>query len=319
MNNPFEYLSKSDDDLIFRSGEGGDLRLGQVLTATAYDDAALVLIGFPSDEGIVRAGRSAGSAKAPREVRRHLYRLTPFGINRRICDLGNLTGFANSEEAYERLTAIARKVVGDGKKLIVIGGGGDLTYATGRAMSEQFGRANWLGVNIDASFGYAANENVTADSPFRHLLAQNLLAGECLYQIGFQPHLSVPNHFRDLEARGAHCVSLDQLRSHETTDVELRELMRQRFMHHSDTLTALFTFDLHSVRSSEAPGTSDSNPVGLRSGEFLNLVHFAAKLINTKIVEFTEVNPEFDADGRTAKLVAVAIHRFFSSQPTVGV
>jgi arginase family enzyme len=57
----------------------------------------------------------------------------------------------------------------------------------------------------------------------------------------------------------------------------------------------------------------------LRSGEFLNLVHFAAKLINTKIVEFTEVNPEFDADGRTAKLVAVAIHRFFSSQPTVGV
>jgi formiminoglutamase len=50
----------------------------------------------------------------------------------------------------------------------------------------------------------------------------------------------------------------------------------------------------------------------LRNGEFIQLVKYAASLANTKIIEFSEMNPKYDIDNRTAKLVAIAMHRFCS-------
>jgi len=66
------------------------------------------------------------------------------------------------------------------------------------------------------------------------------------------------------------------------------------------------------VRSADAPGTSAPSPLGLRAGEFITLVKYAASLANTRLIEFTEVNPNFDVDSRTAKLVAIGMHRFCS-------
>ena len=150
------------------------------------------------------------------------------------------------------------------------------------------------------------------------MLEEKLIRPDYLYEVGFQAHFVSPNYYRYLQNLGVNMVSVDQLRSRETADLELRELMRQKFIHHSQSLTAFFGFDLHAVRSSDAPGTSVPSPIGLRSGEFLDLVQFAAKLVNTKIIEFTEVNPKYDFDNRTTKLVAVAMHRFCSSQPQIG-
>ena len=66
------------------------------------------------------------------------------------------------------------------------------------------------------------------------------------------------------------------------------------------------------VRSADAPGTSAPSPLGLRAGEFITIVKYAASLANTRIVEFTEVNPNYDIDDRTTKLVAIGMHRFCS-------
>ncbi len=67
---------------------------------------------------------------------------------------------------------------------------------------------------------------------------------------------------------------------------------------------------MDAVRSSHAPGTSAPSPLGLSSSEFITLVKHAASLANTKIIEFTEVNPIYDQDNRTTKLVAIGMHRF---------
>ena len=50
----------------------------------------------------------------------------------------------------------------------------------------------------------------------------------------------------------------------------------------------------------------------LRAGEFIQLVKYAASLANTKMIEFSEVNPKFDIDNSTTRLVAIAMHRFIS-------
>lgn len=316
MNQSFQNLTPADEKVFFRKNDRNDVRLGEIVPQTSYEDSSIVIIGCPQDEGVRRNGGREGAALAPEAIRQEFYRLTPFGIHHRVCDLGNVGG-GSLEETHDNLTNIVKKVLEDKKKIIVIGGGNDVSYADGRAMSEIFGAGNWLGVNVDAYFDVHLRPERSSGTPYRQLLEEKLIRNDYLYEIAYQPQLVSPVYYRYLQNLGVNMVSVEQLRSRETADLELRELMRQKFIRHSESLTAFFAFDMHAVRQSDAPGTSAPSPIGLRSGEFLNLVQFAAKLVNTKIIEFTEVNPNFDVDNRTTKLVAVAMHRFCSSQPKI--
>jgi len=317
MSESFQHLTPANEELFFKKNDPNDRRLGEIVPHTRYEDAGIVIIGCPQDEGVKRSGGRVGAALAPDEIRREFYHLTPFGIHHKICDLGNVALAGSLEETHDNLTEVVKKVLEDRKKIIVLGGGNDVSYADGRAMSEVFGAGNWLGVNTEAYFDVRADQPRNSTTPYRQLLEEKLIRHDYLYEIGYQPQLISPNYYRYLQNLGVNLVSLDQLRSRETADLEIRELMRQKFIHHSQSLTAFFAFDMHAVRSSDAPGTSAPSPIGLRAGEFLNIVQFAAKLVNTKIIEFTEVNPNFDVDNRTTKLVAVAMHRFCSSQPKI--
>jgi formimidoylglutamase len=317
MSETFQNLTHLDENLFFRKNDRHDVRLGEIVPNTKYEDAAIVILGCPQDEGVRRNGGRIGASLAPDVIRREFYRLTPFGIVHKICDLGNLELQDSLEKTHDELTKIAQRILEDKKKLIILGGGNDVSYADGRAMSQVFGAKDWLGVNVDAYLDVRSDVGRSSGTPYRQLLDEKLIRPDYLYEIAYQPQLVSPVYYRYLQNLGVNMVSLDQLRSRETADLELRELMRQKFTRHSESLTAFFAFDLHSVRASDAPGTSVPSPIGLRSGEFLDIVQFAAKLVNTKIIEFTEVNPKFDVDGRTAKLVAVAMHRFCSSQPKI--
>ena len=107
-----------------------------------------------------------------------------------------------------------------------------------------------------------------------------------------------------------HRISLELLRSRAEADLELKESIKQSFIGHSHSMNTFFGFDMDVVRSADAPGTSAPSPLGLRNSEFIQLVKYAASLANTKIIEFSEMNPKYDSDSRTAKLVAIAMHRF---------
>ena len=93
-------------------------------------------------------------------------------------------------------------------------------------------------------------------------------------------------------------------------DLELKEQIRQKFIGQSSSLNTFFGFDMDAVRANDAPGTSAPSPLGLRASEFIQLVKYAASLANTRIIEFTEVNPKYDIDDRTTRLVAIGMHRF---------
>lgn len=318
MSETFENLTQPDEKVFFKKNDRNDVRLGEIVPKTKYAESSIVIIGCPQDEGVKRNGGREGAALAPDAIREQFYRLTPFGIHHKVCDLGNVELQSSLEETHDNLTAIVKKILEDKKKIIILGGGNDISYADGRAMSDVYGARNWLGVNVDAYFDVRADEQRSSGTPYRQLLEEKLIRNDYLYEIAYQPQFISPVYYRYLQNLGVNMVSVAQLRSRETADLELRELMRQKFVHHSQSLTAFFAFDLHAVRSSDAPGTSVPSPIGLRSGEFLNLVQFAAKLVNTKIIEFTEVNPKFDVDNRTTKLVAIAMHQFCSSQPKIG-
>jgi len=192
----------------------------------------------------------------------------------------------------------------------VLGGGNDISFADGRAMSEVYGPQWWIGVSIDSHLDVRIAEETNSGTPYRQLLEGGHLLPEYFYEVAFQTHFCSPVYYTYIRDLGVNRINLELLRSRDEADLELKEGIRQKFIGHSSSMSTFFGFDMDSVRSADAPGTSAASPLGLRAGEFITLVKYAASLANTKIIEFTEVNPKFDIDNRTTKLVAIGMHRF---------
>ncbi|HLL99592.1 MAG TPA: formimidoylglutamase [Pyrinomonadaceae bacterium] len=312
MNNIFESVERTlDEDVFFRRGDPNDVRLGEIVPQVRYEEARVVIVGCPGDEGVRRSGGREGTALAPDAIRREFYKFTPFGISARIFDAGNIKVEGSSlEETHEAYRALVSQILKDGKRVIGLGGGNDVSYPAGAAMAETFGAGNWIATNVDAHFDVRADLERNSETAYRQLLEEKLLRSDYLYEVAYQTQLASPVYYRYLQNLNVNLISLEQLRSRTEADYEVRELMKQKFVNHSSSLNTFFGFDLTAVRMSDAPGVTTPNPTGLRAGELITLVKFAASLINTRIIQFAEVNPLFDIDSRTVKLVAVAMHRF---------
>jgi formiminoglutamase len=308
----FDLFSEPNPELFYQSNDPNDVRLGEIIPKISYEDAKIVILGYPNDEGVIRNKGRAGAALAPDAIRIQFYQLTPLGLSVKICDLGNLNFRGSLEETHDAYCQTVGAILRDNKKIISLGGGNDLSYPDGRAMSEVYGAQNWLAINVDSHFNVRADEPRNSGTAYRQLIEEKLLKPDYFYEVAFQTAYNSPVYFQYLQKLGVNLISLEQLRSKEQIDAQIREALKQKFIHQSKSLKTFFGFDLKSVRASDAPGTSNPSPTGLRSGEFLNLVKFAADLAATQIIEFTDVNPNFDFDNRTSKLVAIAMHQFCS-------
>jgi formiminoglutamase len=312
MASIFELTTRPTAEVFYSRNDANDPRLGEVVSAAVsqYETSDIVILGCPQDEGVRRNQGRPGAADAPDAIRQQFYKLTPFNIRKNIFDLGDIEIGSSLEETHESQTAVVSKVLEDGKRLIVLGGGNDISYADGSAMAAVFGKKNWIGVNIDAQLDVRLANERNSGTPYRQLLDEGLLDPTLFYEVGYQSHFTSPIYYEYIRSLGVHRISLEQLRSRAEADLELKEQIRQKFIGHSSSLSTFFGFDIDALRSADAPGTSAPSPLGLRAGEFIQLVKYAASLANTKIIEFTEVNPTYDNDNRTTKLVAIAMHRF---------
>lgn len=314
MSEIFQLTTRPSRELFFSRNDRNDPRLGEVVLTDEQDyrHAEIVVLGCPQDEGVLRNSGRPGAAKAPSAVREQFYKLTPFNIKKRLFDLGDVRIGGTLEETHETHANIVSSVLTDGKRLIVIGGGNDISYPDGRSMAKVFGAENWLAINVDSHLDVRVADQRNSGTPYRQLLDERLVSPSYFYEVGFQTHFCSPVYYEYIRSLGVNRISLELLRSRAEPDIELRESVQQKFVRHSSSLSTFFGFDLDAVRSADAPGTSAPSPLGLRAGEFIQLVKYAASLANTRIIEFSEVNPEFDIDNRTSKLVAIAMHRFCS-------
>ncbi|MEP7212350.1 MAG: formimidoylglutamase [Acidobacteriota bacterium] len=314
MSEISELTTPPKPEVFFSRGDVNDPRLGECVSRGAdhYAAAEIVILGCPQDEGIRRNRGREGAALAPNAIREQFYRLTPFNIKKRVYDAGDVRIEGSLEDVHDAHTTLIAKFLRDRKRVIVIGGGNDISYADGRAMADVFGPEWWIAVNVDSHLDVRADKPRNSGTPYRDLLEGGHLLPKYFYEVGYQSHLASPIYYKYLRDLGVHRISLELLRSREAVDIELKEQIRQSFIGHSESLNTFFGFDMDAVRSADAPGTSAPSPLGLRAGEFITLVKYAASLANTRIIEFSEMNPKFDIDNRTAKLVAIGMHRFCS-------
>lgn len=312
MSEIFSQTTRPNPDLFFTRNDRNDPRLGEVVKRDEADYPAseIVILGCPQDEGVRRNNGRPGAELAPQAIREQFYKLTPFNIRKKIFDLGDTRIGATLEETHDTHTAVVQQILRDGKRLIVLGGGNDISYPDGVAMAEVFGRENWIAINIDSHLDVRIADQRNSGTPYRQLLEEGHLPPSRFFEVGYQTHFCSPVYYEYIRQLGVQRISLELLRSRAESDIELKELIKNKFIKHSEALSMFFGFDLDVVRSADAPGTSAPSPLGLRAGEFIQLVKYAASLANTKLIEFSEVNPKFDVDNSTARLVAIAMHRF---------
>jgi formiminoglutamase len=314
MSNIFELTVRPADEVFYSRKDHNDPRLGDIVTRDPNDYAKsdIVILGCPQDEGVRRNGGREGAARAPNAIREQFYRLTPLNIKKRLHDMGDVDVSGTLEEIHDRQVEIVKKVIADNKRMVILGGGNDISYPDGRAMAEVFSSDAWIGVNIDSHLDVRADQPRNSGTPYRQLLEEKLLRPDYFYEAAYQTHFCSPVYYNYIRDLGVNRISLELLRSRQEADLELKESIKEKFIGHSTSMNTFFGFDMDAVRMADAPGTSAPSPLGLKAGEFIQLVKYAASLANTRIIEFTEVNPNFDVDNRTAKLVAIGMHRFCS-------
>jgi formiminoglutamase len=195
----------------------------------------------------------------------------------------------------------------DGKRLIVLGGGNDVSYPDGSAMANVFGFRNWIALNIDAHFDVRDDDPRNSGTPYRQLLDEKLIVPSNFYEIAYQPQAASPHYFEYLQKHGVNLMSMKEFnRSKE----DFQSLIEDKISMFDSNVYIFWGFDTDSVRTSDAPGVSAPSPIGLAAEDFIELAYLAGKLPQTKIIEFTEVNPQFDIDNRTSKLISCAMHSF---------
>ena len=299
------HTRRPDPALFHRRHDALDRRLGEVVSAdpAAYAEASVVLLGCPQDEGVRRNGGRPGAALAPDAIRRCLYKLTDNGLqNLPIFDLGDTVVGPTLEATHERHQAVMAQLLRDGKRVVVLGGGNDVAYPDCAALAQVLGLV--LAFNIDAHLDVRADAVPHSGTPYRQLLQAGHLQPAAFYELGHQPWSVAAEHLRYLRELGAQVYSLPAWRAAGLSDLVVGALS------YNDADAVFWGFDVDVVRAADAPGVSAPNALGLAGEEFCALAALAGAEQRTRLVEFSELNPLFDQDERTARLVAVAVYHY---------
>jgi formiminoglutamase len=295
--------------LFYRRKDVNDKRLGEVVRfdEAAYQDADVVILGCPQDEGVRRNGGRVGAAAAPDEIRRCFYKLTVNHLEHlRLFDLGNTLIQPTLEETHEAQRRIVTQVSHDNKTLIVLGGGNDCSYPDCGGLAQAWGDV--LAFNVDAHYDVRADIPCNSGTPYRQLLEEGIVKPSQFYEMCSHPFANSPTYTRYLRDKGAHLLPLKEVRAGGVAQIFEGILKEHK------APAVFWGIDMDVVRASDAPGVSAPNPIGLTGEELCEIAHVAGSDPRSRLLEITEVNPTYDIDQRTCRLAAVVMYSFLSAR-----
>ncbi|MDD4160337.1 MAG: formimidoylglutamase [Synergistaceae bacterium] len=312
-------LDKTDRDLFYSRNDPKDRRLGELVhrgKMSSVRNSDVVIIGAPEDRGILANKGRAGAAKGPDDVRRRLYKLTP-GFNMdfdriKVIDAGNIStkGLTLEEVHLALQEAVAEAVSRKGIPL-VIGGGHDLSYPgiAGLAQGAELKNDSMGLINVDAHLDVRTDENgINSGTSFYRALTQlenKALMGNAFVEFGIQEPYNSPYYYDWVKKQGGNVFTLK-----EVSERVMESFLQALSIVSKRGRTVALSLDIDSVRSTEAPGASASNPSGLKAPELDKIAYLAGRSPQIRYLDIMEVSPPLDEDHRTASLAASAIFWF---------
>nr|2A0M_A Chain A, Arginase Superfamily Protein [Trypanosoma cruzi] len=296
-----------------------DPRLLSLFSAQREEDADIVIIGFPYDEGCVRNGGRAGAKKGPAAFRFFLQRLGSVNnlelnvdaSHLKLYDAGDITA-STLEEAHEKLESKVFTVLARGAFPFVIGGGNDQSAPNGRAMLRAF--PGDVGViNVDSHLDVRPplqDGRVHSGTPFRQLLEESSFSGK---------------RFVEFACQGSQCGALhaQYVRDHQGHLMWLSEVRKKGAVAALEDAFGLtgkntfFSFDVDSLKSSDMPGVSCPAAVGLSAQEAFDMCFLAGKTPTVMMMDMSELNPLVE-EYRSPRVAVYMFYHFvlgFATRP----
>lgn len=271
-----------------------------------YGEAQVVIFGCAQDEGARRSGERAGAADAPAAIRRALYEMGVMGLQKlSVLDLGDVALQPQLEQTQGLMQQWVQRLMEDGKRVIVLGGGNDVLYPACSALS--YAAPAMLAFNVNAQFDAREEAAPSSATPWRQLMNENCLRPEMLYCMGYQPYAVSPQEESALRTAGVNLCSAPALRELGVLPT-FKRVLRKKSM---DVLA--WALDLDVVNAAEAPGVSQPNPTGLSALDLCEISALAGSEARTRLLAVTGVNPVFDVDQRTSRLAATAIWHYLAA------
>ena len=304
-----EHVTPVDHDLLPFIHDPQDFKLAQHISFDYHDykNADLVILGVPQDIGVLRNNGRIGARYGPDEIRKQFYKyqVTQDLLQLSILDIGNIIVNDDLESIHDRLEQVVIQVLKDQKRLIILGGGNDISYPDFKALAKTY--KNPVGINIDKHFDVRDMRPINSGTPYRYLLEEEYLDPQFFYEIGFEDYANSFMYKQYLLEKGVNLYDLTRTREEGITNLLFN-------IHHSHKGNAFFYgLDLDSIQLTDAPGVSAPSPTGFTSNEIIAMMNLAGRFKETKIIEITEYNPKYDVDSRTARLASLAMYHFITS------
>jgi formiminoglutamase len=293
LNYYFEPVSLEKPEKSFRFDEdmfGRNIRVNT--PSEPIDEISnyqIAIMGVPED----RNALNEGTSEAPDRIREKLYSLFKYNEKIRIIDLGNLKRPPTAGDTYYGLRDVLIELLNNQVTAIILGGSQDLTYGAYLAMEQMKTSVNL--VTVDSKID-AGSDAVSAETYLESLWKSPKLFRYC--NLGHQQYLVKSKYLNQIEELGFETIRLGNLRNNLIlAESSLRD-------------AHLVSFDIGSVRQSDAPATLFSSPNGFYSEECCHLSRYAGLSDRVSCFGIYEVNPRFDHHNQTAHLAAQMIWYF---------
>lgn len=274
---------------------------------------AVALVGLPDDTGVSLNRGRPGAVAGPTAFRAALARYgTPFDLATKsplgveILDLGDVLPVEGADvsallKTHARVSRALAAVHDAGFLPVCVGGGHDLTLPTVRALSRHLPGEIVGGINVDAHLD--VREEPGSGMPFRKLIDEGCLDPGRFVTFGAGRFVHAEEHVRWLEARGAVVVDVEAARQGGAVDAAFETAFGG---------PGFLSVDLDALDGAWAPGVSAVNPDGLDPAAVGALVERAGRTAAVRHVDFMELCPPHDVDGRTARVAAHLFLRFMA-------
>lgn len=271
---------------------GAQLQIASGESFNVYE-ADVVIVGCGETRG-----HSANGAysTAPDAVRKELYALYNWHLGIRIADAGNILQGATADDTRAALRTVLHELHLADKIAIVIGGSHDLTLQQYEAFKKEHQLIN--AVIADALIDLDETEVITDRS-----FLLDMLTGEPNFvrhytHLGFQSYYVHPRMLETLDKLRFDFHRVGRLRD------ELEEA--EPALRSAD----LFSFDMNTVRFSDAPANAGGSPNGLSGDEACALMRYAGAATNLGSLGIYGYEPKADVHGMSAKLIAQMLWYF---------
>ncbi len=287
-----------------------DVRVGHLVEASSLerlgDDRRIVLLGFPSDEGVRRNGGRVGAAAACDRIRHWLYRMTPDAsapkqheqLLRQMADLGNLVCSGDVERDQQQLADVVCELLRREQIPIILGGGHETALGHFMGYAQTGNSVAIVNVDAHADVRPLVEGQGHSGSPFRQALEHTSRACRSYTVFGLNRFANSAESIDFLRRSGATFHWSDQIGAQ-----EIGEAFDQ-------DAPVLATFDLDALGQDDASGVSAPNPLGISKAVWFSLARAAGRSAAVRSIDIVELNPRYDNDDQTARIAALTIWEF---------